>query len=341
MSEPHLVCWRYDWSSRTRDAQPRSGEPEGEAPAAEAPAAAGAAAAAAGSLAPPPPPPLRLLPLPPRRCCCCRRRRRAAAAAARGAGAGAAALLVLRDDGGEAKVGDLDGIARVEQHVLGLEVAVVDRALVAVGERRRHLPEVAARHLLVELAALGDAVEELAAAAELHHHVHELALGVDLRPLELADVRVVEPRVRRQLLHQRRDARARHHLDGDVLAGRHVPRHAHGAVGARAEDRRRADLEAPLAVRRRLGLRARRRRRRRHVHDALRCVGTASRRRSCVRSHRTTRISTRPPSGVRGSGRREAPSGQLRLQRSWSWSEGANGPPTAAQLRRQDTASAN
>ena len=81
----------------------------------------------------------------------------------------AVAVVNLREERGQPEVGDLDLVeARAaQQDVLRLEVAVEDGARVAVVHSRDHLPKVAARHLLLHLARLGDPVEQLAAAAQL------------------------------------------------------------------------------------------------------------------------------------------------------------------------------
>ena len=67
----------------------------------------------------------------------------------------------------EPEVGDLDLVVVVEQDVLGLEVAVVHAQLVAVADCLRHLDQVATRCLLIELPTFGNAIEELATAAQL------------------------------------------------------------------------------------------------------------------------------------------------------------------------------
>ena len=67
----------------------------------------------------------------------------------------------------EPEVGDLDLVVVVEQDVLGLQVAVVHVQLVAVADGLRHLDQVATRCLLIELPTFGNAIEELATAAQL------------------------------------------------------------------------------------------------------------------------------------------------------------------------------
>jgi len=64
---------------------------------------------------------------------------------------------------GQAKVGDLDGQTRVQQQVLGLEVAVHDHVAVAVLDAADDLLEEAARLVLRQAALLDDVVEQLAA----------------------------------------------------------------------------------------------------------------------------------------------------------------------------------
>ena len=63
----------------------------------------------------------------------------------------------------EPKIGELCVVLGVEQDILGLQVTVEDAVAVAVAEREQDLHKVPPRLLLDEAAALGDAVEELAA----------------------------------------------------------------------------------------------------------------------------------------------------------------------------------
>ena len=75
------------------------------------------------------------------------------------------------DQLGEAEVDDLQVALAVEQQVLGLEVAVDDVAVVEVLEREHHRRAVEGGGGLVELALLLQQREELAALADLEHHV--------------------------------------------------------------------------------------------------------------------------------------------------------------------------
>ena len=104
--------------------------------------------------------------------------------AAHDAGARDARLLRLGAHLGQAEVDDLDEVAarphRLEDDVLGLEIAVDDVLVVRLGERRERLPEhvddapEGQRPVLV-----GDA-REVAPAQELHDEV-ELAVGRSCR----------------------------------------------------------------------------------------------------------------------------------------------------------------
>ena len=78
---------------------------------------------------------------------------------------------------GQPKVGDLDLILVVEQDVLGLQVAMVHVESVAVLDGLCHLNQVAARHVLLDLAALGNPIEELAATAKfLRSHTRSIII---------------------------------------------------------------------------------------------------------------------------------------------------------------------
>lgn len=63
----------------------------------------------------------------------------------------------------QAKVGDLDGQARVQQEVLRLEVAVHDHVAVAVLDARDDLLEETARLVFGQAALFDDVVKQLAA----------------------------------------------------------------------------------------------------------------------------------------------------------------------------------
>ena len=100
------------------------------------------------------------------------------------------------DDLGEPEVGQLDArivVVRLEQDVLGLEVAVNNALGVHVRDRRRQLSNDLARLTLAIPLLLTDAIEELAARDQLQHdekvlllreevvHAHEV--GVILQQL--------------------------------------------------------------------------------------------------------------------------------------------------------------
>ena len=73
--------------------------------------------------------------------------------------------------GGHAKVGNLDVLLRVEQEVLGLEVAVADVEAVTVVDARNDLLEVVARFVGVEALSPDEVVEEFAAFDIFHDEV--------------------------------------------------------------------------------------------------------------------------------------------------------------------------
>ncbi|WVZ72741.1 hypothetical protein U9M48_021155 [Paspalum notatum var. saurae] len=133
--------------------------------------------------------------------------------------------------GREPEVGHLEVAGVVHQQVLGLDVAVVHAARVAEGDGGHQLLEVAPRVGFPEAAAVGDAREELAAAHVLHHEVDAQLGGHHLE--ELHDVRVADTTEHGDLaLDVRRQTRLEdllllHHLDGHLLAGKHVARVVH------------------------------------------------------------------------------------------------------------------
>ena len=83
--------------------------------------------------------------------------------------------LARLDEHGEAKVGRLEdaGVARrAQQEILGLQVAVHHAQLVAVVQHAQHGAEHGRSLALAVVPSLHNAVEQLAAAAVLHHQVH-------------------------------------------------------------------------------------------------------------------------------------------------------------------------
>ena len=139
---------------------------------------------------------------------------------------------------GEAEIDELRVAVRVEEHVLGLHVAV-DEPLLG-GERKRVSHLLAHLHHAHGVHRAGVRLHLLVegtAAHELHRDVRHAVLlseGVDLR-----DVRVVEARRRLGLaleaLHERRVVAEglQHHLDGDLAVQHLVARQvdaAHAAV---------------------------------------------------------------------------------------------------------------
>ena len=112
---------------------------------------------------------------------------------ARVVGAAAAGLehLLRRLQGGHAKVGDLDHLARaVEQQVLGLQVAVADAEPVAIVHAKDHLAEVVACLVRTEAPPGDEVVKQLAAGDVLHHQVQLLARLVHVPEAE--QVRVLD-----------------------------------------------------------------------------------------------------------------------------------------------------
>ena len=83
-------------------------------------------------------------------------------------------LVAEADLLGEAEVDELAVAARVQQQILGLQVAVDGALGVQVGERLHHARRVEFRLVLVELAALLEHAPQLAAQTHLEHQVQVL-----------------------------------------------------------------------------------------------------------------------------------------------------------------------
>ncbi len=145
------------------------------------------------------------------------------------------------DDLRDAEVGQLGevrALARDEQHVLGLEVAVNDAELVRAPEGGRDLQGDADRPDHVE-AALGERGLEGVALHVLHHEIDQPAVLAEVRDLD--DVRMVDPVDRAGLA---QEALAVRHVHPEVLAqdldraeplDHHVPREIHDGHPSAAE----------------------------------------------------------------------------------------------------------
>lgn len=92
-------------------------------------------------------------------------------------------LTDLIGNGAQAKIRDLEIAILVEQEVLGLKVAVIDAAGVAESDGGNQLLEIFPGNFFLE-ATLGDLVEKLAAADELHDEVDLGLGGHDLEQLD-------------------------------------------------------------------------------------------------------------------------------------------------------------
>ena len=159
-----------------------------------------------------------------------------------GPGVGQAALAF---DRGQAEVGHAHAPLGVDQHVLGLDVAVHDPALVRVGQRARHVA-----HQL-HLAALVELARDLAqGAGPLHQLVDdERRLLQHAHRVHAQDPRVLERgrdlALAAEALQARGPARGGDHLQGHLALQLGVPGqvdHPHAALAQHA-----AQLEAPLA----------------------------------------------------------------------------------------------
>ena len=142
-------------------------------------------------------------------------------------------------------------VARREEDVLRLEIAVDDAGRVRRDERRadgeHEVDEVARRHRTRAL----EAMREVLAREELHDEVGDAPLAAHVRQID--DVRVAQARGELRLA-QEALARARdggdagsERLDGDALADLGVDRLVHGAHAARAEQANDLVLAEPRA----------------------------------------------------------------------------------------------
>jgi hypothetical protein len=153
--------------------------------------------------------------------------RHVAAAADRQPGGGDAAAVGIALEG-DAEVGEQRPVGVVEQHVLGLDVAVHDAARVRVLERGQQR----AQHLDDAALVVGEVALAEVAAGEVGQHVIEQALRRAPDLVDADDARVLELGDRVRLLLEARlallvgEGLGRHHLD------RHLPvqRHLHAQV---------------------------------------------------------------------------------------------------------------
>ena len=144
-----------------------------------------------------------------------------------------------------AKVDELDrrfGARRVEDDILGLDVAVDDPARVEVVDRARHLLDDARGELLRVRPLAHEALEEAAARRHLHHQVdlapRVVGVGLDVHHLEeLDDVGVAAALPHREHL-------LLHHRPRQVLEAEHLHRHL---APRRAVDAQPHVAEAALA----------------------------------------------------------------------------------------------
>ncbi len=139
---------------------------------------------------------------------------------------------------GDAEVEELDPIAREDEHVLGLEVAVDDLEVVRAGEGARHLDADGERARDGQR-PVGDDVGQAAPFEELHHQERRAVLGLALvedldhvgvrqalRVLGLADEALAQDRVLGEALVEDLDgAGPLHQLVLCLVDGRH-PAHA-------------------------------------------------------------------------------------------------------------------
>eukprot|EP00303_Exanthemachrysis_gayraliae_P008980 CAMPEP_0205998480 /NCGR_PEP_ID=MMETSP1464-20131121/274_1 /ASSEMBLY_ACC=CAM_ASM_001124 /TAXON_ID=119497 /ORGANISM="Exanthemachrysis gayraliae, Strain RCC1523" /LENGTH=455 /DNA_ID=CAMNT_0053371629 /DNA_START=389 /DNA_END=1752 /DNA_ORIENTATION=- len=138
----------------------------------------------------------------------------------------------------EAKVGELDRVVLVEEHVLQLDVAVRHAARVAVGDRVEKLCHVRPRDLLRHGAAGDEPVEEVPAGGELHEdhgallvrQAHGLGEGVERNDVAVASAPAEEERLRLG-----RWRLAAEHLGGEARPGLLVRGDLHHALRPLAE----------------------------------------------------------------------------------------------------------
>ena len=158
---------------------------------------------------------------------------------------------------GDPEVEDLEPrravVARGEEDVLGLEIAVHDARRVRPLERERRLRQEEHDHLRRERPALPEMRAEVLAAEQLHHQEGRPRFGVDARVEGLDDVLALDvrrhPRLELEALAHdlvAQDSR-QHHLEGPALPCLEVDALVHRAHPARLEAAH--DLVAPLEER--------------------------------------------------------------------------------------------
>src|SRR5690606_11887867 len=141
---------------------------------------------------------------------------------------------------GDAEIGQQRPVGFVEQHVLGLDVAMHDAARMGIGQRRQQR----AQDLADLLRIAGEVALADMAARQVGHRIPGQAVGGAAHFVDADDVRMLQPRDRARLVLEAAPAhligqRLRaHQLDRDLAPQRHLRAEVHGRHPAFADHAR-------------------------------------------------------------------------------------------------------